>query len=262
MRSVNIDGRKLTYLDEGGGPPLLLLHGFPFAAEAFRPQLSGLSSKVRVIVPDHRGFGGSDPGEGPLEMSGIARDSLALLDQLGISSAVVGGVSMGGYAAMALVREDPARVKGLALLNTQAGADDAAGKERREAVARDVEANGVKALVDGMLPKLFAPGVSSTVKAPIEAIMRAAPPRGVAAASRGMGLRVDSREILHRFGGPALVVGGTLDAITPPEKAAQMAELLSGSRLLIIEGASHLAHAEAAEQVNAALLELVAAAFG
>src|SRR5438046_9450707 len=89
-------------------------------------------------------------------MSRIARDAFAVLDALGIRRAVVGGVSMGGYAAMALLREDAGRVAGLMLIDTQASADDEAGKARRAQMAADIQARGVQVLVEGMLPKLVA----------------------------------------------------------------------------------------------------------
>src|SRR5688572_1801209 len=121
MPTLQHDGVTLHYRDEGQGRAVLLLHAFPLSSGSFWPQLEVLSAKYRLIVPDHRGFGRSGTGKGPTEMSRIARDALAILDALKISRAIVGGVSMGGYAAMALTREDPGRVEGLVLADTQAG---------------------------------------------------------------------------------------------------------------------------------------------
>ena len=125
MGTVSVEGIPLFFRDVGQGLPVLLLHAFPLTGEAFRPQFdSELSRRYRFIVPDHRGFGQSALGVGPTTMGRIAEDSLAILDHLKIDGAVVGGVSMGGYAAMALLRADPSRVKGLVLIDTQATADD------------------------------------------------------------------------------------------------------------------------------------------
>src|SRR5262249_42088428 len=125
MQFTTPDGVSLHYIDQGKGSPILLLHAFPLSSIGFRPQLKTLAGKYRLIVPDQRGFGKSSLGTGPTEMSTLARDALALLDYLKISSAVIGGVSMGGYAAMALLRLDPARVKALLLVDTRATEDDA-----------------------------------------------------------------------------------------------------------------------------------------
>jgi pimeloyl-ACP methyl ester carboxylesterase len=259
MPTLSVDGVPLHYQDEGSGLPVLLLHAFPLGAEAFRAQVQALSGRFRFIVPDHRGFGRSGLGSAPAtEMSRIARDALALLDALKVESAVVGGVSMGGYAAMAMLREDAGRVRGLVLADTQATADDEAGKARREASAQEVLQRGVDAVVEALLPKLVAAGPASEVGREVEALMRTASPAGVAAAQRGMALRPDSRDMLARYAGPALVVVGEKDGLTPPDKARQMADLVSGARLEVLPGVGHLSNQEAPGAFNAALERFLA----
>jgi pimeloyl-ACP methyl ester carboxylesterase len=253
MLTVTVDGIPLHYRDEGQGLPVLLLHAFPLHGAAFDKQVAALSSRYRFIIPDHRGFGQSRSGEGPIEMSRIAQDGLALLDALKIESAVVGGVSMGGYAAMALLREDAGRVRGLVLVDTQATADDEAGRARREASAKEALAQGVEPLVHALLPRLVAAGLDSPVGREVAAMMREASPQAVAAAQRGMALRPDSKDILARYAGPALVIVGEHDVVAPLEKARQMADLISGARLEIIAGAGHLPNQEQPGQFNAAL---------
>ena len=253
MQSVEVEGTRIAFHDVGSGRPVLLLHGFPLTSESFRPQLDALGARFRLIAPDHRGFGDSGPaGAEATEMSRIARDALAVLDSLGIRRAVVGGVSMGGYAAMALLREDAGRVAGLVLIDTQATADDEAGKARRADTARAIEARGAQALVDAMLGKLVADDCDPAVRAGVEAMIRSTRPEGTAAAVRGMALRSDSQDVLARFAGPALVVVGSKDAITPPAKAKELASLLKGSRLVEIPGAGHLSNLEQPAAFNAA----------
>lgn len=253
MLTVTVDGIPLHYRDIGQGPPVLLLHAFPLSGDAFDPQVKALSGRYRFIIPDHRGFGQSKLGAGPTEMAHIARDALALLDALKVDSVVVGGVSMGGYAAMALLREDAGRVGGLVLVDTQAGADDAAGKERREASAKEALEKGVDPLLQTLLPKLVAAGSESPVGREVAALMRTASREGIAAAQRGMALRPDSKDMLARYAGPALVVVGEHDSITPLEKAKAMADLISGARLEVIPGAAHLPNQEQPERFNAVL---------
>lgn len=238
------EGRAYAYEERGSGTPLLLLHGFPFSSQSFRPQLDSPPKGFRVIAPDHRGFGNSAMKDGPSSMNAMAGDALALLEALKLESAVVGGVSMGGYVAMALARMDPGKVKGLVLIDTQATADDEAGKARREAVAVDVIQNGVGGLVSSMLPKLLAAKTPDVVRERVEAMMLKQAPEAVAAASRGMATRVDSKDLLARFSGPTLVIVGEHDAITPPAKAKEMADLVSGAQLEIIPEAAHLTNLE------------------
>ncbi|MCY1079094.1 alpha/beta fold hydrolase [Archangium lansingense] len=253
MLTITVDGIPLNYRDEGRGLAVLLFHAFPLSGEAFEKQLKALSGRYRFIIPDIRGFGRSGLGEGPTEMARIAQDALALLDALKVDSAVVGGVSMGGYASMALLREDAGRVRGLVLVDTQATADDEAGRARREASAQEALREGPEASVRALVPKLVAAGPDSEVGREVAALMRTATPAGIAAAQRGMALRPDSKDILARYAGPALVVVGEKDPVTPLEKAKQMADLITGARLEVIPDAAHLPNQEQPEKFNAVL---------
>lgn len=249
--------RKYFFQEAGEGVPFLLLHGFPFSSECFWPQLASPPAGARLIVPDHRGFGQSEMGPGPSTMEALADDALALLDHLRIEQAIVGGLSMGGYVAMALTRRDPGRVKALVLIDTQSFADDEAGRARREAAALDVERHGMGPLTKTMLPKLFSPTAAPEVVSRLEGLMLAQAPQATAAASRGMATRSDAKDILSRFAGPCLIVVGELDVLTPPDKAKVMAELMPGARLVVIPNAGHLPHLEQPEAIRASLEALV-----
>ncbi|MCC7381368.1 MAG: alpha/beta fold hydrolase [Deltaproteobacteria bacterium] len=253
MPTIASDGVTIHYRDEGRGPPVLLLHAFPLHAGMFDPQVAALRSKYRFILPDHRGFGRSGLGSGPAEMSQLAKDALAVLDALQIREAVIGGVSMGGYATMALLRVAPARARAILLLDTQLSADDDAGKANREKLARDTEARGMIALVESFLPRLVAPSAAAEVKERVREMIESNRPAGGAAGLRGLALRPDSRDVLAAFKGPTLVACGALDAITGPDKARAMADLLTNARLEIIPGAGHLANLENPRDFNRTL---------
>jgi pimeloyl-ACP methyl ester carboxylesterase len=242
----------LHYRDIGQGLPVVLLHAFPLSGEMFLPQWTGLAHQARFLVPDLRGFGRSAVGEGPSEMGTMADDVLALLDKLGIASAVVGGVSLGGYVAMALLRNDPSRVLGLVLADTQMSADEPQARANRETFAQDILAHGSAAQVPRSA-NLLGPDASAALRAQVAEWISANPPEGLAAALRGMALRPDSRDILARFAGPLLVVVGEHDVPTPPAKAREIAELVPGAELVEIAGAGHLSNLEQPEAFNAAL---------
>src|SRR5713101_6688836 len=253
------DGVSLHYLDEGQGAPVLLLHGFPLNGESFRPQIDALSPRYRLLVPDHRGFGrsGLAPGQEVTEMSRIARDALALLDHLRIPAAVIGGLSMGGYATMALLRHDPGRVRGLVLADTRATEDDAAGKKRREELARATLERGSQVLVEAFLPLLLSANAAPALRNQVGEMIAKCPPLGAAAALRGMAARGDSQDILARYAGPALILVGEKDALTPVENSSQMLKLMSGARLIVIPGAGHLSNMEAPDAFNRSLDDLL-----
>jgi len=252
MQFTTADGVSLHYLDQGKGTPVLLLHAFPLSSASFRPQLQALSTKYRLIVPDQRGFGQSGLGAGATEMSTLARDALALLEHLRIDSAVVGGVSMGGYASMALLRLDPARVKALVLVDTRATEDDEAGKKRREETAQKVLDRGIGVLADSMVPQLLSAAASAELRKEVDSIIRRNPAKGAAAALRGMALRPDSREILSRYAGPALVVVGEQDTLTPPDAAREMKKLMASASLIVLPRAGHLSNLESDSEFNQA----------
>jgi len=225
----------------------------------FDAQVTALSSQVRFVVPDCRGFGDSDLAEGPTTMDAVAEDALRLLDFLGIGAAMVGGVSMGGYAALALLRRDPGRVRGLVLADTQVGADDEAARAARETLAREVLARGTEVLVERQLPRLLHPAAPEGLRAEVAALIRRTSPAAAAAALRGMALRQDSRDILSRFGGPVLLVVGAEDVLTPPAKAREMAGLVPQAKLVEVARAGHLANLEAPEAFNRALARFLEA---
>jgi len=252
MPSITTGGRATWYHDTGpgSGPPLLLLHAFPLSSEAFRAQHA---LPARVIAPDHRGFGTSDPTDGAaVTMERYARDALAVLDALGVRRCVVGGVSMGGYVAMALLRIAPDRVTGLILMDTKPGADDDEARAGRNKTAERALTQGVEVLIPGMLKRLVAPGSAAT--GAVEALIRRdATPAGVASASRGMALRPDSGPTLRAYRGPALVLFGEQDQFTGLDEAKALAGLIDGAALVTIPNAGHLAHLEAPAKVNEAL---------
>ncbi|WNG14629.1 alpha/beta fold hydrolase [Cystobacter fuscus] len=253
MPTLSVDGVPLHYRDEGQGLPVLLFHAYSLNADAFLPQVKALSHRYRFLLPDAPGHGRSGLGEVPTEMSRIARNGLALLDALGLDSVVVGGVSMGGYASMAFLRENAGRVRGLVLVDTLPQADDAAGHTRRENLAQDVLREGHDAVLRTLLPRLVAAGPDSVVGREVAALIRAARPEGIAAAQRGMALRSDSRDLLARYAGPSLVVVGDKDPLTTPDEVRQMADLISGAHLETVPDAAHLPNQEQPEHFNAAL---------
>jgi len=124
---LRVAGAELACEVSGAGPALLLLHAFPLGLAMWDAQAAALGGSFQVVRFDCRGFGGSPPGEGLLTMERIADDAAGVLDRLGLSSAVVGGVSMGGYAALAMIRRHPDRIRALVLAGALIGLAARAG---------------------------------------------------------------------------------------------------------------------------------------
>jgi 3-oxoadipate enol-lactonase len=251
-----VAGTELQYEDRGAGPPILFLHAFPLGLFMWDEQVAALEATHRLVRFDYRGFGGSPPGDEPLTMDRIADDAAALLDHLGIGRAVVVGCSMGGYAAFAMVRRHAARLGGLVLQNTRAGADTAEARKNRGVLAERVLREGPTAAADAFLPRLV--GDTTTRDHPDrvtqlrEAVLRN-PPRGLANALLGLGARANSSPTLREIAAPTLVVGGAEDVLTPIAEAEAIHAGIPGSQFHVIPRAGHLANLENALAYNAVL---------
>lgn len=260
------DGR-VHYIESGVGTPLVLLHAFPVDARMWNPVRVRLEDQFRVITPDQRGLGESaldgSSARGLAEsaanrrvverpgLGSVAADVLELLDLLELPRAVVGGCSMGGYVAMELLRAAPQRVAGLLLVDTKSTADNDDQRANRHNVADRAERDGTGGwLAQDMLPNLL--GRSTRDQRPevvnsVRALIDAQPPDGVAWAQRAMARRPDSTGILRAYSGPALVVVGEEDTLTPLENARDLAGVLPEGELVTLPGTGHLAPVESPE---------------
>ena len=261
MSSVaRVRGIELAYTDEGRGPVVVLLHGFPFDRSMWRGQVERLSKDFRVIAPDLRGHGETTVTDGPSTMEEMAEDVVALLDELNVPRAVVGGLSMGGYVALALYRAHPSRVRALVLADTRPQADTEDARRTREENARRALAEGMSPIVAAMLPKLLSARTRESepeVVARVLEMISGIKPVGAAAALRGMAQRRDQTDLLSKIDVPVLVLVGSEDAVTPPSDAEAMHALIDGSRLTVIEGAGHVSNLERPEEFDRALAEFL-----
>ncbi len=259
---VNIAGRQVGLDMAGAGLPVIFLHGFPHDRTLWSHQVSTLSIKARCLAPDLRGFGESSVA-GPWSMEQYAVDVRDLLDHFEIERAAIVGLSMGGYIAMACWRVMPDRVMGMALLDTQMGADDDAAREKRNALIEKVRTEGVESLVQAQLPGMV--GKSTRAQRPdlvekMAQMMRSAPEAGIVGALTAMRDRPDSTDTIAAITAPTLVAVGDEDVLTPVPKAEQIAAGLPPGtvrRLEVIAGAGHVSCVERPSAVNHALAEFI-----
>jgi pimeloyl-ACP methyl ester carboxylesterase len=248
---------ELAFREAGAGAPLVLLHAFPLSSAMWLDQRDGLAGVCRVITPDQRGFGGSPLGDDPPSLDVAADDVAELLDRLDLEQVVLGGLSMGGYVAMALLRRHPERISAVVLADTKANADQDAARANRERIAAAVESDDASTvLVDEVLPTLLGSTTVASrplVSGRVRGLVQAAPPAAVAWAQRAMAARPDSFDALRAFDRPALVIVGAEDVLAPPPDAQAMADALPQSRLVVVPEAGHLTNVETPEAFNAAV---------
>lgn len=257
MTTTRIDDLQLAYTDAGSGAPVVLIHGYPFNRSLWNEQVEALSGKYRVVAPDLRGFGESDSSSGPVTMNRMAQDVAQLMDQLDIPQAVIGGLSMGGYVALAFCKQFPERVRAVVLADTRAQADTEEAKKTRAEQAEKALSEGMAGIADAMLPKLLTPDTVSKrpeVVKRIRDMMLKTKPEGAAGALLGMAQRDDQTEFISSIKVPALIIAGREDAITPPADSEAMHAKIAGSRLIVIENAGHVSNLEQTQQFNDALL--------
>lgn len=241
-------------VESGDGATLVLLHAFPLHAGLFAG-VRDLLPGWRVVTPDLRGFGASSLGADAPSLSLVADDVAAVLDRLGVAQAVVGGVSMGGYVTMELLRRHPHRVRGALLVDTKAEADTDEARAGRLAAAQAVLRDGPDVLapmVDALLgetTRRSRPEVVATVRA----WLREADPAAVAWAQRAMAARPDSFATLRDASVPLAVVVGEEDTLSPPSAARAMAAERPGTAVHEVTGCGHLAVLEDPVAAAAAL---------
>lgn len=249
---VPVNNTYLAYDDHGIGLPVLFLHAFPLNRQMWQGELTALlaDERYRLVALDWRGFGESDITTPVSTMELFADDVAGLMDALGIQRAVLCGLSMGGYTAFAFLRKYPQRVSGLILADTRPGADSPEAQANRENVARIAETQGTGAIADLQVPRVLSEYTRQhhpEVELRVRQMIDAATAQGIAAASRGMGQRADSTDLLAGITCPTLIVVGEQDVLTPPIVAQEYAAQIPGAQCVVIQHAGHLSNLEQPE---------------
>lgn len=262
MSVARVRGIEMAYDDLGSGPAIVLLHGYPFNRSMWREQVDALKESFRVITPDLRGHGETTATPDPSTMDEMAQDVAALLDDLEIKRVYLGGLSMGGYVALAFYRRFQFRVRALILADTRPQADTPDARHNREAQAEKVLEEGMRSIADDFLRKVLTPETLSQRPEIVERVRKmivATKPRGAAAALRGMAIRRDQTDFLPEIIAPTLIIVGSDDQLTPTADAELMHREIRGSRLEVIQGAAHLSNLEQPSEFNRALNNFLAA---
>lgn len=233
----------------------MLLHAFPLNARMWEPQFPLSGGGWRVVAPHLRGADGAG-GSPAASMDDYAGDVIDLLDALHIEDAVIGGLSMGGYVALALFRLAPRYFRGIVLADTRPQADTAEGIEGRKRLLAVVQEKGPAAVADEMLPKLLGEDTRRDQPGTVERVrelVMASSTSGIAAAITALMTRPDSTSVLPSIHCPTLILVGEQDIVTPPAVSRDMQRAIPGSDLVVIPGAGHLSSLERPDAFNAAL---------
>ena len=247
---------QLAYEERGSGDVLVFIHGFPLDSRMWIGQLSGLAKARRCVAVDLRGRGLStiDDPEPRFTMDLFADDVAATLDELGVQTADVCGLSMGGYVAFAFWRRHRDRVRSMILCDTKAEADSDEAKAGREKTAQLVLEQGMEALHEQLGPKLLASDPTPEARESLRAMFMAQLPAVIAADALAMRDRPDSSPDLPGIDVPVLWIHGEEDQLMPIDGARATAEKIPGARFAAIPRGGHMAPMENPNAANEALM--------
>ena len=247
----------LSLTETGQGPPLVLIHAFPLDRGMWQAQVDAFAARYRVLTPDVFGFGASPLPEGGWSMDSMAETLAEALEEREIRQGVIlGGLSMGGYIALAFAKRFPERLRGLILADTRADADTPEMKTARNETSEFVTGSSAAALIEKQLPKMLSPKTHADKPDVLNRVRELAAKQsvgGVIAALAALRDRPDSTAALKTFDFPTLVIVGADDAITPPALAEEMVKELKRGMLSKIPDAGHLSNLEQPVAFNAAV---------
>jgi 3-oxoadipate enol-lactonase len=260
LPSLRSDDAEIFYEVRGSGPPVVLLHPFPCHHGFWNPIAVALDSRYRLLLPDLRGHGDSEIGEGSAFMSKHASDIARVLDAEGIGRAAFVGCSIGGYVLFEFWRRFRARVGALALCDTRPQADTSEARAHRLKSAASVLGEGPEPFLEAMIPKLM--GRTTLAARPdrvdgARTMMRKMSAEDISLVLRGMAERPDSIGDLKTINVPALIVIGEEDVLSPVSDGDLMRQNIAGSQLKVIPKAGHYAPWEQPDAVGKVLRQFL-----
>jgi len=264
MATVRANGIDIYYEVHGAGEPLLLIMGLGANATAWEMQITELRRHFQIIAYDNRGAGRSDKPNEPYSMVQMAEDAAGLLDALGIASAHVFGMSMGGMIAQEFVLRHPDRVQSLILGATLAGGPGvimAAPQLMRQwvSLATMPPAPAVEAGLTFLYSDEFLEQHRESLVGRALQTMHLMPPPYALQRQAMAVIGFNAYDRLQEIRAPTLILTGTDDKIVPAENSRVLARRIPGAALVEFPGAGHGFLVEKAHETNAAVLEFLRA---
>lgn len=252
------DGARVYYDVRGDGEPLVLVHGYPLNSGLFRDNVGPLSEEYQVITLDLRGYGQSETPSSDGSVATYASDVFAVMDDVGVDQAIIGGMSMGGPIVFEMYRQAPERFRGLILNDTIAAASSPAEAGLWQGVGQQAQTLGVPSLVDFLMPDMLTAETrmdNPELVTYLGSLMEQASQDAAVAGASALETRTDSAATLAEITVPTLILTGIDDTLYPYEIAQAMHEGILNSELVLLPGAAHAAIIEAADEANTAILE-------
>ena len=260
MKQVRSGDAEIAYEILGSGPPVILLHPFPTNHVLWLSAVQSLTSSYQLILPDLRGHGDSEIGEGPALMEKHAADIARVLDDARIRRATLVGNSIGGYAIFECWRRWKERITGIILCNTKAQADTPDARATRLQSAKDILERGTEPFFASQATRLMGKTTQALRPDLVDGalrMMRKMSAEDVAMVQRGMAERPDSMPILKTMHVPTLVITGAEDELTGLPEAEALHKNIPRSELKIVAKAGHYSPWEQPEEIGRLLRQFL-----
>jgi pimeloyl-ACP methyl ester carboxylesterase len=258
MPDVEINGIKIDYTIAGEGEPLVLIMGMGLGQKGWMFQTRYFRKYFKTIVFDNRGAGNSGKPEGPYSARMMAEDTIGLMDYLHIDRAHILGISLGGMIAQEIAINYPQRVNKLVLGCTFCKQDNGTSGDTPEfKKAVDLALQGT---FDPMLDLLLNNKLIKLLYKPIikKALKKSGKSGAIGlAGQRQAGLTHNTESRLRLIKAPALIIAGTGDRVIKTSSSRFMANLIPGSKLVLIENGSHTLFVEMSKKFNQEVLNFL-----
>jgi pimeloyl-ACP methyl ester carboxylesterase len=256
---VSANGVELWVEQAGDGEDVLFVSGLADEGACWVDQVRGLADRFRVTTFDNRGVGRSATPDGPFRIEDFAADTVALLDALGIGSAHVVGSSMGGAIAQELALAHPERVRSLVLNGTWCRGDRFLHEIFRSWTWSAQKADSIRDFLVAVNLWCFAPRIwnEGTMDEWLDAAEASPHAQSVDAFCRSAEalLHHDTADRLAGISVPTLVTVGALDLVLPERYSRELANRITGARLVAVEEAGHQPFQELPDEYNRLLLD-------
>lgn len=256
MPLITLNGWNIFFEDTGGdGAAVVLVHGFLMDRSMFAPQVKALRDLYRFITPDLRGHGESENRAQEHTQWDMMEDHMALCDALGISRAVFGGVSQGGFQSLRAALKYPERVAGLILIDSQAGAEYEHSAPMYEAMSEVVASDGWNdEILQTATMSMFGESAPESLKQTWVERWRAQPTHAAVQQMQAVTRREDLTDRLGEIKAPAVVIHGEEDAAIDMGRAQALADGLPNLvEFVKIPRAGHSSTVEQPEAVTEAI---------
>jgi pimeloyl-ACP methyl ester carboxylesterase len=246
MAITLVDGITLSYVDEGSGDPVVLLHGWAGQAASMTPLIVALRDMYRVLAFDLPGFGGSSPPPVPWGTPEYAAFVERVVASLGITRATYIGHSFGGRIGIWLAAHAPEAVQALVLIDAAGIRPSATFRGRLRQLAYKTARTVLRLPILGTkgpaLRERLAMRFGSPDYRAVSGVMRSSFVKTV---------NLDLSECMRSVAVPTLLIWGEKDAATPIADGRKMEQLIKGSRLIVVAGAGHFSYLDSPAFVNA-----------